>query len=430
MSASELGRDAFAALAEILQGLIGWLVIAPICALVPKRRDWIAVIGREDGKFIDNTKYFFIDAATDPDRHLRVVHVSERADVVATIREAGLESLRYPSTSAIWFLVRGGTAVVDSIEWYMKWRRFLLVRARLVQLWHGVGFKRIELDKWRNEASQRGVVSSKWLLWPRLFRRYVSGRVPKYDAVVTTSAFYRDNVFSKAFRSRHVLTTGYPRNGLSRKHPLAWANVDSAAHERLEEWKATKRKLVLVAPTFRDTRVTPLGLDAECMALLDAFCEQHGFEFIFKFHPYERGASAIYGRHLHVLDPCSDVYPLLPDIDFMVTDYSSIYMDFLLLDRPILFLTPDLQQYISRDRDIQFDFESMTPGPKFKSLDELLQSLLYPEPPAWRKKRQVLKLLTFDGNDQSLSTKRLLEFAENRQFILRPSRRTADLRQR
>jgi CDP-glycerol glycerophosphotransferase (TagB/SpsB family) len=280
-----------------------------------------------------------------------------------------------------------------------------------------VGFKRIELDKWRNEVHQRGVVSSKWLLWLRLLRRYVSGRVPKYDAVVTTSTFYRANVFSLAFHSRHILTTGYPRNGFSRTHPLAWANVDSNARMHLAKWKIAKRKLVLVVPTFRDTRATPLGLDAEWVVRLDAFCEEHDFEFIFKFHPYERGASTISGRHLHVLDPRSDVYPLLPEIDIMVTDYSSIYMDFLLLDRPILFLTPDLQQYVTHDRELQFDFESMTPGPKLENWNSLLSNLTEPESDQWKRMRLKLKRLAFDQNNQAEATSRLIAFMRDQNWL-------------
>lgn len=417
MSAPSLWRDVRNNISEISTSIFGWLLLAPVAAMPFRRRDWIAVIGRESGAFVDNTKYFYMDAATDKKNGLRVVHITERPDVARAILDEGFEAMVYPSPRAVWFLMRCGTAVMDSVEWYKKWRRFLLVRARLVQLWHGVGFKRIELDKWRNEAEAKKFLSSRWFLWPRMVRRHLYGRAPMYDAVATTSTFYRENVFSTAFRSRHFPVTGYPRNGFAREHPLTWINVDPGMRSKLEEWIELDRKPVFLAPTFRDSRATPLGLDNEQLARLDAFCGLHGFEFVFKFHPYERGASKISGKHLHVLDPRSDAYPLLPSMHALVTDYSSIYMDFLLLNRPVFFLTPDLEEYISSDRGIQFDFESMTPGPKFRSWDELMLGLTQSEPPEWQELRHALCRLAFDDLPQDEASLRLLRFFEERGWI-------------
>lgn len=417
MHLSNLWHDIRNNLAEILISLVGWFLVAPLAALPSRRRDWIAIIGRESGAFVDNTKYFYIDAVEDSARKLRVVHITERSEVVEVIRKEGYEAMLYPSFRSAWFLARSGTAVMDSVEWYKKGRRFLLVRARLVQLWHGVGFKRIELDKWRNEAAEKRFLSRKYLLWLRIIRRYLYGRVPMYDAVVTTSTFYRDNVFSGAFRSRHFPITGYPRNSFSHKHPLAWINVDSNIRNRLDEWVSDGRKLIFIAPTFRDSRATPLGLDVRQRARIDAFCEDHGFEFILKFHPYERDASEISGRHIHLLDPNSDAYPLMPYMSALITDYSSIYMDFLLLDSPVYFLTPDLEQYIAQDRSIQFDFESMTPGPKFSSWDELLQGLIKGDTSEWRRKRHELVSLAFDDIPQNEASQRLLCFMQGQGWI-------------
>jgi CDP-glycerol glycerophosphotransferase (TagB/SpsB family) len=413
MSAASYARDAVAALRDMLYGLCGWTLLAPLAAMVPKRRDWIAVIGRAEGKFLDNTKYFFIDASLQGPPGLRVVHVTGSREVHAQISAAGLQSLRFPSLAAWWFLARCGTAVVDSIEWCERGRCFLLCRARIVQLWHGVGFKRIELDKWRNEARGRKLVASPWLFWLRMLRKRLRGRLPLYDAVVTTSAFYRDNVFRQAFRSRHVLTCGYPRNGFGQSAgkaaELAWLNVDPAAAKNIRPWHAQGRKVVLVAPTFRDTRATPLGLDETRQALLDQFCAEHGYEFLFKFHPYEHGATRIKGTHLHVLGAHSDAYPLFSFLHAMVTDYSSIYMDFLLTDRPIFFLAPDLDDYVTKDRDIQFDFEKMTPGPKLDDWPALLAALQDAND-SWKPHREMLRRLVFDDDPQSQATARILDF--------------------
>jgi CDP-glycerol glycerophosphotransferase (TagB/SpsB family) len=413
MSAALRWGEVFRALSEILFGVVGWLTIAPLAALIPKRRDWIAVIGREDGKFLDNAKHFFIQASLDRHQDLRIAFITERTDVRDAIAGSGLEALRYPSFAATWFLARCGSVVADSIEWPARGRRFLLSRARLVQLWHGVGFKRIELDKWSNEAAGRGWMSSPWLLRARLLRKRMNGRIPRYDVVVTTSRFYRDNVFRKAFRARHVITAGYPRNCFihpdHESHALAWSNVDPMARAQIRRWHSEGRRVILVAPTFRDTRATPLGLDEGWQQRLEAFCEAHHCEMLFKFHPYERGAATIAGRHLHVLDPYSDAYPLFPFVDTLVTDYSSIYMDFLLLDRPVLFFTPDAELYISRDRSIQFDFEEMTPGPKLGSWHEVLDALADRTSPGWAVRRAQIKQLAFD-EDPSRATERILAF--------------------
>jgi CDP-glycerol glycerophosphotransferase (TagB/SpsB family) len=421
MSVAEYGKDALLAVLQMVSGILGWIFVAPLAALVPKHRGWIAVIGRGDGKFLDNSKYFFIEASLDKSFDLRVVHVTERSDVRDLITKAGLEALRFPSLGSLWFLARCGSVVVDSVEWCEKWRRFLLSRTKIIQLWHGVGFKRIELDKWRNEAKGRRFVSSPLLLWARMLRKQLRGRIPRYDAVVTTSNFYRENVFKPAFRSRHVITTGYPRNtfgqfsGAGRE--LAWKNVDSAIKNNLETWRTQGRRIILIAPTFRDSRATPLGLDVANRERLDAFCSTQACELLVKFHPYELGATDVSGQHLHVLDANSDAYPLFPFIDILVTDYSSIYMDFLLLDRPVFFYTPDLALYLSQDRDIQFDFERMTPGPKLHSWDKLIDAFESAQHDAWQDRRIEVRKLAFDDVDQSNATSSLLTFMLDQRWI-------------
>ena len=57
--------------------------------------------------------------------------------------------------------------------------------------------------------------------------------------------------------------------------------------------------------------------------------------------------------------------------DLLITDYSSIFFDFLLLDRPIIFFAYDLEDYLQNDRNMYFNYDSMTPGAKCRTYDEL-----------------------------------------------------------
>jgi hypothetical protein len=405
----------FGGLALSLFGsLLGWSLIAPVAAAIPRRRDWIAVIGRQHGKFLDNAKYFFLDGGSRaPD--LRLAFITERPDVLKLFEGSSREVLRYPGIRAVWYLLRCGTAVADSTDWGRHLRHFFLIRARVLQLWHGVGFKRIELDKWRNETGRYRWFSQSWVFTLRMLFYRVTGRVVRYGAVNTTSRFYCDEVFTPSFLSHHFLVAGYPRNtfgcAATENHKLTWSNVDTAIAYRLDEWIRLGRKLVVVAPTMRDSGKVPMKLNADAIGFVDAFAESHGVEFLFKFHPSERCADQIAGRHLHLCSPDSDIYPLLPYTHGLITDYSSIYMDYLLLDKPVLFLIPDGDCYTREDRQVQFDLADMTPGPVAASWPELLTAL----ESQWQHDvcvdvRTQLRRKAFDDLLQEESVPKLIEF--------------------
>lgn len=191
--------------------LFAGFLLLPIAFLCPKRADWVAVIGRQDGRFLDNAKYFFIQAPSAAPE-LRIVFVTERPDVFQFLTGRSRETLLYPTAKSVWFLLRCGTVVVDEAAWFRKARFFLLIRSRVVQLWHGVPFKWIELGLWRNPTGKFSWTSNRWVLWFRHLIYRLTGRYMRYSVVISTSKFYRDNVFSKAFSSHYFLVTGYPRN--------------------------------------------------------------------------------------------------------------------------------------------------------------------------------------------------------------------------
>ncbi|MPQ49022.1 hypothetical protein GCQ56_18650 [Marinifilum sp. N1E240] len=89
-------------------------------------------------------------------------------------------------------------------------------------------------------------------------------------------------------------------------------------------------------------------------------------------------------------DRFEDVYQLLPYVDILVTDYSSLWIDYLLMDRPIVFLPYDLEEY-SQYKGFFIDFEANTPGAKSSTQNEFITHLSrYFEQPQthakWRKK--------------------------------------------
>lgn len=321
--------------------------------------------------------------------------------------------------------MRCKTAIVDEPKWYQHWRGFFLARAKVVQLWHGVGYKRIESDLWTTELRQAlprlAPVMRSLLLNAYKFTR----RWPRYALVATTSRFYRDSVFRPAFRSDCFPVTGYPRNSFAQSltdsnRELAWANGDSGIRDKLSGWKKQGRKIVLLAPTFLAPDVAPFGLDESTLTSLDGFAEEAGAEFIFKFHPLQPGTGKITGKHVHTCDPTSDIYPVLPFTAALVTNHSSIYMDYLLLDRPVLFFDPGGRNEAGRWR-FQFNPRSMMPGPFVSNWRELLTAL----ESQWRadshtSERNVLCGKAFDGLPQADAAPRILTTMREKGWLRDP----------
>ncbi len=131
------------------------------------------------------------------------------------------------------------------------------------------------------------------------------------------------------------------------------------------------KKIGLWTPTFRQSG--GLGYDDSDEELLPMFrpeyyvdlnekLRERGIRLIVKLHAgqdlvdYKGQAYS----HLELLSDKDfiekgySLYPLLKQIDFLIADYSSVFLQFLLLDKPIGFVVPDLDEYMER-RGCVFD---------------------------------------------------------------------------
>ena len=110
---------------------------------------------------------------------------------------------------------------------------------------------------------------------------------------------------------------------------------------------------------------------------LNALLEKYDAYFLYRSHfntdeskaidGYERIKSA---SSREFLDP----QPLLYYSDIMITDYSGIYFDYLLMDRPIIFYNYDIESYKTH-RGLIMNYEDNTPGPKVNNQSDLLNAI-------------------------------------------------------
>ncbi|MGB4777832.1 CDP-glycerol glycerophosphotransferase family protein, partial [Microbacterium sp.] len=112
--------------------------------------------------------------------------------------------------------------------------------------------------------------------------------------------------------------------------------------------ETASRAVVLYAPTWRDGALDPAIPSADEATALRAVLAEAGAVLLIRSHPLGAGDyGALLGTHVRMLgsDVVADVTPLLPAVDALVTDYSSLAFDAALVPVPTLFLAPDLADY-------------------------------------------------------------------------------------
>lgn len=397
-------QGALAAVTRLLISLICWVTLYPLTLLVPRRKGLWLFIGREHGKFLDNAKHMF--ARTAGMKGVKAVFISEERALCRSLRALGADAAVWPGLRAAWLLARAELLFVDSVDWPDHGRGQLAQGAKRVQMWHGIPLKEIDLavrDRLRTRLPA-------WLRPLFDFYRRVTLRHPRMDWLVSTSPCMTERVFAPSIRHAHIVESGYPRNDILFGRPesalansLIDLNVDAVARERLEAFRRQGGKCLLYTPTFRKHMQSPFDSGALDLELFREFLAAHNLLLAVKLHPLMSESLALQqDENLLWIAPDSDIYPLLPLFDLLVTDYSSIYFDFLLLDREIVFFPYDLERYVAEERGFFFDYEEVTPGPKCVSrrvLQETVLSMLRDGPAAFVKERQALRSRAFSHCD-------------------------------
>ena len=72
--------------------------------------------------------------------------------------------------------------------------------------------------------------------------------------------------------------------------------------------------------------------------------------------------------------PLFDVNLILPKVDMLITDYSTISTDFAILKKPQLFLLNDFKSYFKEESLIE-DFRKIMPGREVKTFQNLIKEL-------------------------------------------------------
>lgn len=140
---------------------------------------------------------------------------------------------------------------------------------------------------------------------------------------------------------------------------------------------SSDKKIILYAPTFRDEEKYN---DVFSFLDLEKFNEELGDDYVLalRLHPkikdFYKADISSESRYVDVSDWQSEQELMLLS-DILITDYSSIMIEYCVLQRPIIFFAYDLDSYLANERGFYYDFTKSVPGPIAYTCDELIEMI-------------------------------------------------------
>lgn len=277
------------------------------------------------------------------------------------IETESIQGIRQALSAGVWFTSAGLPAYGTGLH----------KKRLIINLWHGVPLKKIALLDPNLKKAAR-------IYFKKIFSE-------NYTCILTTSHELIPLMASSfAVSEDKIKVWGQPRNdGLFQKNDCR--EILGQLFPDLPEYTKT----VLYAPTFRDYgQVQLFPFKDFDQKQLEAFLDEKNMLLFIRTHVAEQGSAAPYlGKRIRFLgnEQAEDVTGILNIFDCLITDYSSIYIDYLLTDKPMIFLPYDRQQYLD-GRGMNFDYDDVTPGPKPETFNDFLDALS-PKEDFWKSER-------------------------------------------
>ncbi len=396
---------------KILKYLISPLFGYPIYLfsfIVPRKKSlWIF---GSHSKFNGNSKYLFI-YVNETQKDITPVWICSDKKTLHQVRQYGYKAYMKWSLKGLIYSLRGA--------WYIYSRYTTDInfwttgRAKEFNLWHGIGLKRIGFNI---KKSMSALSFNEKNIFNRIFLPYIFRR-PTY--LLSTSPFITEYLFVNAFRitKEQCVELGYPRNDMfflndNDYYDFVKKYGDKPTLELIPSFKKYD-KVFLYVPTWRETRKSFIKDAFPDIKKLDKLLEEKNYLFIMKFHIETKTEEIVKQKlkNIVVLDSFIDVYTLFKDIDVLVTDYSSIYYDYILLNKEVLLYPFDKDEYINEGNGLIADYDEYTQGVRannFTELCEIIEKDIDLKIPKYDWIRETF-WANYDGN----ASKNITEFIKN-----------------
>lgn len=382
---------------KILKGLRAILITTPIYFLskffIRNKNIW--VIGYKKG-FLDNSKHFYIQYCEilKKEYNIELIWIAKEASSYISASQLSLGKVyKAYSFKGIISLARA-KAYISSNSAGDDLPFFLSAGALNIYLWHGIGIKKMKYMDSRKSIQK--LLNSKLLkvLYPSIFI--------KPDLMLSTSE-HMSKHFASCFNIdiNKCFIAAYPRcKPLTSSHNElvnSLCRYENDEVKKLIDSLCNFNKVFLYMPTWRDNDPNFLNRTEFNWPQLNELLRMNNSILLLKSHPYSILPNLKSSENIFVFQNHIDLYPILPFTDVLITDYSSIYFDYLLCKNKSIILFPfDQNDYYTSCRELAYDYNKHMPGVRISNLIEILSSDIIDKNIRLKAKQNEIKKLYWD----------------------------------
>ena len=338
---------------EKIKILTIWFINIFLNILRLKKRDenlWI--FGSWNGEsYIDNSKYFF-EYVINYHSNINAIWITKNIEVKNKLNGENKKCYLYNEKKG--YKVRLNAKYTFFTNGINDFGTFDLSQGSIkVALWHGMPLKKLLFATNNLKKRTKNIIRFLQYMYLKIYSS------SQRNITIATSKITKSFLIECfELNESSVLITGQPRND------VLFENNISKIHKELKH--GSDEKFILYMPTWRAFGKEESFLDDIIISLSDDSVflknlEKQEVKLYIKPHPRIKINSKSNGNIIILKNNNQiDTQQLIASADSLITDYSSVFIDYALLKRPIYFYTPDLEDYKKNGNDLFLSFEEFS----------------------------------------------------------------------
>jgi len=355
-----------------IKNIIKYSINIPIWILskIIKPNENIWVFGAWFGsKYADNSKYLFEYVCRNHPQ-IKAVWLSNNEETLKLVKRKGYKAYKTYSLKGYLCTLSAKYGFVST--GFYDINIFACANMKMINLWHGIPLKKIMQDDniTRIAADDNSLYQrAKKFFFPFSFNNYYASIAPSETVC---------KIYQSAFKN---LTEKIELIGQPRCDAFYAPAAKTPFTEKLLNLKQNN-KIGIYMPTHRrEGRCNFSEFLSYELDNLNEKMKENNVILLIKLHYYHLKEIELqnnkYSNIIFIQDEEieQDIYSILPLTDFLITDYSSIFFDYLHLNKPVIFFAFDKDDYLKNERAFYFDYEEIICGEKAGSFDELYSKI-------------------------------------------------------